>query len=386
MRLRLYFLLLLLPGYLASSQIHNDGTEIVIQPGTQVYTPGLHNDGSLLNHGAMIITGDWIQPDGKYSGEGQVIFTGQTPQLVQLNTTTIANVLVDNPAGLTLKGFMEIGSKLELQNGIVYTSEMDTLHLTSGTSLMGGSPASFISGPLHRAGTGSVFYPIGWNETYLPVTMEEIKGGNSLITTMEAKSNHPLTPGLPSSYELLEPYYWQRNSYKDAFGGAKIVLPLYDEFVDRSSIVMASASADLSAFDTPSEVNYLSGDYYTGVMSVNEIYGEVILLAMANPDMADAAPFYVPNAINVTAFEEDNRVIKVYGDISDEDFLYIVYDRTGKEVFKSEDLEFMRSTGWDGRMGQTGQMAPSGSYVYAVKGKSSLGATIDQTGQVIIIK
>lgn len=386
MRSGLFLVTLLLLGQTVTAQISNHGAEIVIQSGTQVYSPGLYNEGIIVNDGSLNISGDIRQYTGKYSGTGKVELAGTSPQLVELNPTVMAEVILDNPEGITLRGSLEISGVLSLVSGRLHTSDQDTLLLADKATISGGSPASFISGPLHHSGTGNKFYPIGYNDTYLPVTLDELRGGNSLVTAVVTNTNVPVSGAMPATYELLDPYYWQRESYGDVFSGTKVILPLFDEFADRNRLMIASATKDLTAYDIPSEVSFVAGDYYTGVMSVSEIYGEVIALAMADPALADAAPFYIPNAINASAAEDDNRVIKVYGDIRTENFIYVVFDRRGSEIFKSHDLEFMRSTGWDGRMGQTGKMAPAGSYIYAVKGETSDGQTINQTGQVVIVR
>ncbi len=72
---------------------------------------------------------------------------------------------------------------------------------------------------------------------------------------------------------------------------------------------------------------------------------------------------YVPNAISVFSFIEENRVFKPIGRaISPEGYFLQVFNRWGEKIFESNHPDH----GWDGRL-NGGDLAPPGSYAYRLR-------------------
>ena len=98
---------------------------------------------------------------------------------------------------------------------------------------------------------------------------------------------------------------------------------------------------------------------------------------------------FVPNAfapLSSKANSEDNR-IKVYGkEISNEGFMFRIYNRWGELVYESFSYEEASTVGWDGINRNTGRAELMGSYKYILKGKFNSGRTIEKTGNIHLIR
>lgn len=106
-------------------------------------------------------------------------FTGNGFPLTVSGTLRVTN---SHPQGLTLNAPVTIlsGGKLELTIGKLKTNSTILLTMNRGTTLLGGSPTSYVDGPLRKIGETAFTFPIGKQERYSPVTM---------------KPNGPVTPG-----------------------------------------------------------------------------------------------------------------------------------------------------------------------------------------------
>lgn len=130
-------------------------------------------DNSTYNQ-RLNILGNMVLNSGAFnSGTGAeaiVSFSGTLPQTMgNFNGSNAFNNLeVNNAAGLTLNGPIDVKGDLFLTNGIIHTSAINILTLTnSSTNCVfpaGGSPASYINGPLtKKLNQGDTYfqYPIG---------------------------------------------------------------------------------------------------------------------------------------------------------------------------------------------------------------------------------
>lgn len=383
MRSAISFIFLMLAGNVGFTQLYNNGAEISISNNTTVYSSlELINRGTINNEGTLILLSDW-QNLGNHSGNGWVEMSGLSPQTLSYNGNTLANLRLDNPSSLILAGNISINDQLQLLQGKLLTSQSDTLLLLENSTVSGGSPVSYIQGPLHRRGRGEKFFPIGVPERYLPVTLLDIKGGNT-TTVLEAKKDYTAGDIPENISQIYSAYYWIQDNYGEAFAGSPVSLPLFENTIDRNLASILNQSGQSSDYALYREVTITSGEYYSQIVSLDDIFGEVLLLGELNENSLADAAFYVPNALNPYASEPENRTIKIYGDLQSEDFVYVVYDRRGIEIFKTTDLEFMKSSGWKGTNSQTGNLVSAGAYLYAVKGIGADGRSIEQTGKVLV--
>jgi gliding motility-associated-like protein len=87
---------------------------------------------------------------------------------------------------------------------------------------------------------------------------------------------------------------------------------------------------------------------------------------------------FIPDLFTPNGDSRNDR-LKIYGLVDVADFEFIVYDREGNIVFKTDNANKMASTGWDGTKG--GSKAEAGIYFWQVRGKFNDGETIQLNGQ-----
>ena len=123
----------------------------------------------------LIISGIWADNNtsasgGFIPGKGLVLFEGTGAQGIIIReavTERFYNLEIDNSAGLTLSGAgrVDISSKLYLTSGIINTSAVNLLSVssTSESAISGGDENSFVSGPLQKRilGGGEFTFPVG---------------------------------------------------------------------------------------------------------------------------------------------------------------------------------------------------------------------------------
>ncbi|WP_375579784.1 gliding motility-associated C-terminal domain-containing protein [Marivirga tractuosa] len=96
---------------------------------------------------------------------------------------------------------------------------------------------------------------------------------------------------------------------------------------------------------------------------------------------------FIPELFTPNGDSRNDR-LKIFGLIDVAEFEFIIYDREGNIVFKTNDPELMRNRGWDGT--KSGNKAEAGIYYWQVRGKYNDGEPIQlngkQKGKVLLSK
>jgi hypothetical protein len=135
----------------------------------------LEIDGPTLNtnNGNLIVKGDMLLTAGAFnSGTGNetVTFAGSSEQNIDnfSGINNFNNLEIDNSAGLTLDGDIDVAGKLLLTNGLINTFDVNSLTITNTSEDCvipeGGSSSSYVNGPLVKTfnqGNDYFLYPIG---------------------------------------------------------------------------------------------------------------------------------------------------------------------------------------------------------------------------------
>ena len=128
-------------------------------------------------------------PSGK-TWNGTVLFNGVSNQSIP--ASTFANLIINNTAGATLSAAVNVSNSFSLINGVLTTTSTNLLSVinSASTSITGGSPTNFISGPLAwtlppSLATGSNYhFPVGKGGTYFPFTLVNPTTGTGVVTAM----------------------------------------------------------------------------------------------------------------------------------------------------------------------------------------------------------
>ncbi len=93
--------------------------------------------------------------------------------------------------------------------------------------------------------------------------------------------------------------------------------------------------------------------------------------------------FYVPNAFVPTSSSTDVKIFRPKGaGIDPENYLLVIFDRWGKEIFTTTDWE----DGWNGKYRNFGEFLPVGVYVYYIKYKELFGVFKERTGSITLVR
>lgn len=126
-----------------------------------------------VNNSNLIIQGDMVLTSGAFesgSGDATVTFSGSSEQSIDnfSGTNDFNNLEIDNSAGLTLDGDIDVSGNLLLTNGLINTSDVNSLTITNTSEDCvipeGGSSSSYVNGPLVKTfnqGNDYFLYPIG---------------------------------------------------------------------------------------------------------------------------------------------------------------------------------------------------------------------------------
>ncbi len=124
---------------------------------------GFEVKGNVIVSGTLTIT-------GTTGTNGRFVLSGANPQSVQgAGTIDLWNLIINNSStgaggGVTLNRALGMNGVLTLTNGLVNTTSTNLLSLTAdATNPAGGSAASFINGPMSKAGTAAFTFPVGTN-------------------------------------------------------------------------------------------------------------------------------------------------------------------------------------------------------------------------------
>ncbi len=205
----------------------------------------------------ILISGNWTDNNtsgsgGFIPGKGLVVFDGTNPQGITITGGAVSEhyyiLEINNPAGLTLSGGgkVDISNKLLLTNGIINTSVVNLLSISSisESAIGGGDENSFVSGPLRKRilGGGSFTFPVG--------DASGLRYGELILTNVSVTDNYqahyhnhnPLDDGYdPDNVTapidvVSNSEYWQINS--TALSTANITL----RWDDQSGIIPVDAA------------------------------------------------------------------------------------------------------------------------------------------------
>ncbi len=123
-------------------------------------------------------------------------------------------------------------------------------------------------------------------------------------------------------------------------------------------------------------------EYYINALEgPNNVYSFSDSARSNSISVAQKPKLYVPSAFNPESNIPKNRVFFPSGVfINSKDYLFIVFNRWGKEVFTSTEI----NKGWDGKY--KNEDAPQGIYTYYVRFTTSSGVLFEDRGTVTLIR
>ena len=382
------FALLLNAFYCPAQLLSNNGQEIFIGDNVPFTIKGdIQNNGTITNRGEITLTGDWDNGGEYIAQEGALVLTG-SDQWINHNQQEIYELVIEGKGERHFVSGAAITHNLYLTQGIMIP--FPDVKLIGGASLMirGGSNQSHINGAFYHQGTGEKLYPIGKNGHYSPVTLQLYDDATIGYEVFEPNDAAYFAVEFSKISSLK---YWQQDIISGHIQeGSTITLPMSIEGSEMHPEALAIAGATLNEptyklLETVEYTGAVNNGHITSYLDPSHNLFAIGLLAESPEERA----LFIPNAFapySPRANEEDSRV-KVYGkSISDEGFLFRIYNRWGAVVYETYSYEEAKTAGWNGINSNTGNPETTGSYKYSLKGKFLSGKAIEKTGTIHLIR
>ncbi|AMR26744.1 hypothetical protein A0257_06220 [Hymenobacter psoromatis] len=153
----------------------------------------------------MQVQGTLLFKNGSSGAPSQVLAAGASSQTIGGNISFEPGIglTVNNPAGVTLATPLSLSGPFALTNGLLTTTATSLLTLSSTASIVGGSPTSFVNGPLARktdAGAlSALVFPIGSGTNYRPLTLNATAQDATTYLVIQNEGPAPDYNNLPAS-------------------------------------------------------------------------------------------------------------------------------------------------------------------------------------------
>ena len=374
----------LLSAHSVFAQSITNQTNLFIPQGLELHLDGdFVNEGFIQNNGSFFITGSWTNTN-VYQGIGSLTLNGGQDQSVFNNKNAVYDFRIDGTGMKYITDLLPVSNRLELTLGVVSISDRDTLRLSNGASIVGGSTVSYVDGALTHEGAGYKFFPIGKNGGYYPVELLNITGIQP-VTEMEIfeLSTRPNVPATITPYSNI---YWQRKTISGTFTSSPLsigyTIPQYYNYRHMIDILEStSVNGDFSLIGN-TRVEY--SDPISSVISDNGARGDIFILGESIPRDGIPGEFYLSTSLSPVASNPDNRFVRVFGNkLAEKEFQFRVFNRWGLMVYESNSLGDMITVGWDGR--QNGEYLSSGAYPYILKALTKDGEVIEKKGVISVL-
>jgi hypothetical protein len=361
-------------------------SNLFVPDGIEIHIDGsFANGGFVMNQGTVFVTGDWKNTN-VYQGVGLVVLNGPQDQGFFNNKNAVAMLAIDGLGVKHITDLVPVTNELHLLSGIVRVTSSDTLALGQSAIIKGGSPQSYVEGPLTYAGTGYKFFPIGKNGNYNPVEMLNITGINPVIS-LELYENLPAI-NAPEDVTVYRDVYWERKTVRGTYleSPLSIGFDVPDNFTSRHMIEILEGDTRAASFTKLGRVTVTYDNVLDKVTSDNGLARNIFVIGGSTPPDGLPGQFYFSTSLSRYAADPDNQVVKVFGDqLSGESFRFMVFNRWGKVVYESNSLKEMIVTGWDGTSQGDGEYLPSGSYPFVLQDKMKSGEQMEKKGIISIV-
>lgn len=265
---KLFSILLLFVGIDTHAQLTNTGLPMAIMPGTTVSVHSIQSAGPVNHQGLIVATGD-INFTGQYAGLGSVHLTG-TDQSLSIGSGVILQALTISGGGaknLTIP--ITIQQQLVLEHGIVNTNDQRLL-LASNAMITGGNDSAYVLSRLERDQHDSLYFPIGSNGVFTPVTLFNVSGESARVFVTHREENPQGQIG-KSIVSVSDKRYWEIGTTQGTLSGARVSLPIINESLGTSiNDVVVARSANGAAF------NSVGADTFTGNMNRGTVSSAVL--------------------------------------------------------------------------------------------------------------
>jgi len=369
--------------------MYNAGEQIIsVQEEAVLSVKGdVLNEGNIINTGSISVSSHW-QNQGVYNGTGTLIMNGEGPQELDNNNQPIDRLTIDGGGEKQLTENLTITKELSLINGLLTPSEGRMLSLTNTATISDASANAYINGAFQYAGTGYKFFPVGKNGNYRPLELIDVTGIDPVlqVEVIEAGAQPRSTDDSLSSVSATR--YWEVNTMAGTYSGslAKLSVGSDEGFEDLMGAVVAEAADVGEAFVSLGQ-SETSGDINEGTVTSESLATQKILALGLTALYSIEKSILVPSAFAPDAANpKDQRLIVFGNNITEQDFSFRIFDRWGKQVYKTESFTAASIEGWDGISMATGEPAQFGVYSYVIQVRFDDGEMKKESGTITLFR
>ena len=181
---------------------------LLIGPGA-VFTATINTTNEVQLLGNVQVQGTLLFRNGSSGAPSQVVVAGAGPQTMSgsISFEPGIGLTINNPFGITLATPLALSGLLTLTSGTLTTTATNLLTLSPAASISGGSPTSFINGPLARQVTAgaltNLVFPIGSGKAYRPLTLSATAQDATAYLVTQNEGPAPDFTNLPASTSAL---------------------------------------------------------------------------------------------------------------------------------------------------------------------------------------
>lgn len=140
-------------------------------------------------------------------------------------------------------------------------------------------------------------------------------------------------------------------------------------------------------FEGPFEKHYNPEGTYPTELVITDKDTKCTDTARVNIYVNGTHLLYVPNVFSPNASNPENRTLKMYGfGVSDDDFIFTVYNRWGEKVYEQTSFSQAISVGWEGTYKNSGEQLDMGVYTYIVRARYVDGTPIEKVGTITLLR
>lgn len=156
--------------YSLQNYLSNISTKLTVSSGSTLITANAYGISSLGLAGSVQLT------TSSFSSGANYIYDGSSSQITGVFTTTptantVANLTINNAAGVTLSQNLAVNGTLTLTDGVLSTTPLlAVITVNAGAGVTGVSDYSFVDGPITKIGNTAFTFPVGVTGVgYVPI-------------------------------------------------------------------------------------------------------------------------------------------------------------------------------------------------------------------------
>ncbi len=292
-------------------------------------------------NGTLTIEGN-IALAGSVSYDASAILTysgvvAQSTTNIEFPASMSADVVINNPAGVTLNASKNLSGSLTLTDGVFFTSASNLLNFPDNFSTVnGGSANSYIDGPVRKTGNNAFTFPLGKDGVYAPLSITAPDENGDAFTAEYFRASGRALGSITATglAQVSNCEYWDLSETADPSNNNTISVTLS---WSAGSGCSANYVTDITKL-TVAHFNGTNWSDFAGVASGNSTNGTIIRTGVSSFSpftlgSTDASVNPLPVSFtNVKAFEKGSGVQIEWSNDTESDMSAYIIERSSNGI------------------------------------------------------